>query len=364
MGKTSHALEALFQEAQTQEALDEAAFRRGTSELERQSLENILGSEGQEDIQNVDAADLPFTQRYSLDREYLTKSTQFSPYGGGTVAYSEGIRDQANDLMQQAADAARAGDYDLAEQLKDKAGNLVGTQSHIIQPGFNLGNLPVDAARIRAGSPSGQIVGELLRQSRAMLDPESKESMEFKRQYTEPAQRGISAERREAERGLRDLGLMRGAGRSAFAEAQVGRRIGEEFAGRRADVENQASQFFQTFSKQFATDAVTGARAWVEGTAGIRDAFHNAQDLLAIESAKYFAQAAERQWTTSEKRHDEAKARAAQYQKLAIVAGGVVLGALTGGIGAAALGMGAAAIGSAAAAGASAGASAGGAATG
>lgn len=297
MGKRHARAAALQYSSEAQEELRQAESGYQTAEQTRSLLESYLGQEGQVSGTGQfgaydDPTLNPYTQRYALDQQYAQETIQnlrglrhnrdpftsgYDQFRGGISAtdYWKGFETQANDLMQQAEDAARAGNFEEADRLKKQAQDLIGGLGPRAQRGYNLTTDARTAALQKAGSAQGRIVGGLLKTARGFMDPESAESQGFRRNLTEGAERSIAAESRAAQRQIRDLGMVRGAGRSATAQQAIASRSAEEFAAERAQVHTQANEFFQTFRLSFAKDAVQTAQDWVNNASGVRDAYND-----------------------------------------------------------------------------------------
>lgn len=297
MGKRHARAAALQYTTEAQEELRQAESGYQTAEQTRSLLESYLGQEAQVagtgEYGSYDRPELnPYTQRYQLDQQYMQETVanlqhlrrNVNPFtsgydqfrgGVGVQDYWRGFETQANELMQRAEDAARAGNLEEADALKKQAQELIGGLDSRAQRGYNLVTDARTAALQKAGSAQGRIVGGLLKTARGFMDPESAESQGFRRSLTEGAERSIAAESRQAQRQIRDLGMVRGAGRSATAQQAIASRSAEEFAAQRAQVHTEANQFFQTFRLGFAKDAVQTAQDWVNNASGVRDAYND-----------------------------------------------------------------------------------------
>lgn len=297
MGKRHARAAALQNTTEAQEELRQAESGYQTAEQTRSLLESYLGQEeqvaGTGQYGSYDRPELnPYTQRYQLDQQYAQETISnvgrlranrdpftsgYDQFRGGIGAldYWRKFETEANELMQQAENAARAGNMEEADALKKQAQEMIGGLTAQAQRGYNLTTDARTAALQKAGSAQGRIVGGLLKTARGFMDPESSESQGFRRSLTEGAERSIAAESRQAQRQIRDLGMVRGAGRSATAQQAIAARSAEEFAAQRAQVHTEANQFFQTFRLGFAKDAVQTAQDWVNNASGVRDAYND-----------------------------------------------------------------------------------------
>jgi hypothetical protein len=233
---------------------------------------------------------------------YKSKAQRESLYQeqwGGAVS-------QANDLMAQAMAASRAGDTARADELKSQADALF-TGAPMAEfkekkgAGEGLGKFKGKGIQAdspigsQLASPAGQIVGGLVHRGEQLLDPESEESQRLISSLTDPALaqldaaetkagRALATGERTAQRQMRDLGLAGGAMRAPGAEAAIGARASEEFAGKRADVATtmgaaraqvvgEARAYYETMAPQFAANAVEAADRWVNDRAFINKTY-------------------------------------------------------------------------------------------
>jgi hypothetical protein len=309
MGKRTELYRSYVSGQAAQARVLDADRRRLTTERNLTMQEQLLGTQAQVggDLGGLSPEELPFAGRYELDTGYI----------GGLKAHRAGRYLQmedfernmatANKLMDEAQAAARSGDLELAGKLRaqaeaglgaDISGSLVGSSTELL-PAFKFIESAEAKAKSRLGSPMAQTVGKLVQQGRSFLDPESAESLRFKRGLTEGAERGIAAASRGARREMRDRGLMRGAARNPYAEAAIAARTEEGFAAQRAQVHQDASMYFEEFSRKFAADTVGFAQGWIQNQGDIRESHLSALDNLSFASAKLSNAAAERSMQSS-----------------------------------------------------------------
>lgn len=342
-----------------QEALsrsDQARQARQQREEILRQQESLLGTEAQrEGFDGEYSSEVtPYTGRYSLDDPLLSTITAgrwgYKGLLGGTLdqafgttrdfgsynEYAGSVVQEANSLMEQAQSAAQSGDFTQAQALREQAQGMIDTGLR------GLGGLSASAvtfaeneeyaARAQLSSPMAQTVGEVVFQGREFLDPESDTSQRFRRSLTEEAERAITTETRQAARSMRDLSLGRGAARSAMAERAFAERTAEDAARARADVYSQASQFFETYSRDFAINSVGFAQAYLQNQAGIRDSFVSSITSLQTQASSFATGLAQlhAQFAAEDAAADAARK---DYQRQALMAvGSIVLGAITGGI--------------------------------
>jgi len=228
---------------------------------------------------------------------------------------------QVNALYKQANDAAKAGDYDTADQLQAQADALTeqfglneNFSSEGLLPGrtgalsFSKGDKydPLfdteGAAESSLGSPTGMLVGGVVNQARQMQDPNSAESMRFKDSLTsgaltaveqgrQQAVRALGSQERTAVRQQRDMMMGTGAAGQTAKMAAIGARNAERFATQRADVEGQAAaaragiesdaaKLYEGVRMDMANNAVALSSAWVNNESGVRDNFRQIQNNL------------------------------------------------------------------------------------
>lgn len=144
-------------------------------------------------------------------------------------------------------------------------------------------------------SPSGRIMDRLVQTGRDYLDPSSETYQQHYEALTEPAltalearvtqgERSIAADRRSAERSIRDVGLRRGAARNPYGERAMMQRSAEESALMRANLRLEAgveesriladaNRYMIEYGQRFASNAVQAAHDFANNSFGQRDAF-------------------------------------------------------------------------------------------
>jgi len=303
--------------------VEQARERREDAELVLAEGERLLGTDAQiaGELEGADLA--PYTGRYEFTpgfRNLLAipsgrKSIIGTKFEADQIATAEAGLNKVNDLMAQAEEAARAGDFEGAEKFRQQAEAFANEKGISILGGQgrdNLANIITfapniqDQAAANLSNPMAQTVGKLVKQGGEFLDPDSETSKRFKESLTEgaieqidfgerSALRGVVQERRQAERQFRDIGLSRGAGRSPYSERAVSARLGERFAVTQADIREQAAaeragviseanQVFEQFSREFARNSAAFGQAFLQNQAGIREQFQGAMDQLTAAS--------------------------------------------------------------------------------
>lgn len=275
-----------------------AEARRIRSEEQLQIQQQLLGSQDQLSgtLGGVSAEVLPYLSRYQFDPG--AAGLRFR--GGKTLGqgFLQQRTDAANAILQQAEDAARAGDYDLANDLREQArvsltvgadakrgqwrkspfGDLSGLEG--LEGIWDLVEDPRQAAMSALQNEQALIVGKQLQESRAFQDWDSQESMDERMRLREPGERAIRAGEREALRMGRNERLMSGVGQSAFGARLRDERTREQFATQSAQLEADVAMQFNNYRRQYATNAVAFARSYIQGQGGIREEFQSSLDGL------------------------------------------------------------------------------------
>ena len=350
MGKRHAAAAAGIAAAQTDEQVREAEARRQSAERERQLLTSYLGTAdqvaGTGAFSNASPEVLKYTQRYSVDQRALADilaagsqvKRQEDPFqgadnrvrGGLSIGdYGQGFADRANDLLAQAEAAARAGDFSTADRLFAQAQSVIGGVSQVAQGAYNLGGGEESAARIRASSTEGRIVGRQLLTAQQLGDPNSDTSIDLRGRLLDPslavidentrnAERAIAAERSELEGQIRQTGSG-GIGLNPRAQLAQQAAVSRDAALQRAQVYSlagaqkaaataQINLYLNEFAKRMAEDSVRLSQEWVNGTAGVRDQYQEALDRFDIISIDIANQRAQMLAQMAENRRREAKA--------------------------------------------------------
>lgn len=303
--------------AQAEESVREAEARRKAAEQQRQELTSFLGTEAQ--FEDYNRVPVEYLERYQVDFESLgplASTTYFGPSGAArlTEDTAQQLADEANAILDQAQEAAAAGDFAEADRLRNEAQTRLGTLHGAVNVGgraysaapfaFNRIADPRQTALARATSTEGRIVGRRLQEALELQDTESEAFQrrrdllydpveDLTREGTRQAERAIAAERRAVEANLRGsagAGLG-GAARAIGVETAQRRAAADAAANARASVYSQAAQvrsrallqvneFMLDFADRFSRQSVELAQSWVAGTAGVRDEFNAALDNL------------------------------------------------------------------------------------
>jgi len=299
----------------------------------------MLGTDEQLAGYGQDSRLAEYTQRYEMDEQgmssYLNSHSKIS-------RQSVSIRDDygksitaANDLLTQAEAAAKAGDWEQAQALRNQAeGSFTGKYG----AAFKLGGMSTEAAAkgILSG-PQAQIVGGQIKQAREFGDWNSAGSTQWRQQMAEGAERSIAAEAGSARRQARDIGLQSGAGRMAGTQMALQNEVARQASTQRAQVHTQVNQAFLEYRDAFQQDAVAFATDWLNEQSGIRTGFQNAMANMAQMNAEMYSKGADMATGFSNQAANEqaskSASRGALYGNLATLAGGAA-GALLGPAGA------------------------------
>jgi hypothetical protein len=201
----------------------------------------------------------------------------------------EGPRDERN--------AERREGRDMRLRAQDRIG------------GITTGTRERNASARELSSPMAMIVGETLRDARAMQDPNSETSMRFKDSLTSGAlaqidaaslnaERGIASGERTAQRGFRDNRLA--AGGNALGAAAMSARTSERFSAlaagnetqsgaARAAVHGEAAKTYEAYRREFATSSVNAAQVYMQNIPKFRDAYRAQQMQMATNAAGIMA---------------------------------------------------------------------------
>lgn len=341
----------------------QTALRRSIQEQEslEQQLnyqEAMLGSERQlfGGLTDLTPEETGFIGRFYIDQSAAQAVNAY--YGGSQVPgwLTEGIA-KANDLMDQAQAAARAGNLEQAAKLKTQAeeawsaGQAGSTSDEVINSMVRFVESPEQLAALRLSSPMGMTTGELVRQGREFLDPDSETSERFISSLRDPALaaldlsertalRDIEAEQRGVSRSARDLALSRGSGRNPYAALQAETRarelfqtehaqVRETYGAAKANVEATAAQTFETFSRAFAMDATAFGQAWLEGDLALD--FQGAVDNLRLASSEVLLATAQMNQQFAAMAEQASLARRQQWVDIAGAVAGIAAAAITGG---------------------------------
>lgn len=321
--------------------------RRQQTERQLGVEESLLGTEQQVSGQlgGVSADVLPYVGRYQFDPAAL--SLKSNAWGGGSLGDKrtniQGRTDAANTLLQQAEDAARAGDFTGADRLKaeakaaltakSKAFGELGATAGMDQI-WSLTEDPSMAARTRLASPQAQLVGHQLQEARQFQDFESAASINERRLMGEAGERSIAAGERDVARQNRLGAASAGGGaQSAYGRQLADERMGREVGQQKAALFTDVAQKFQDMQRQYGKDTVSFANAWLQGTSGMRESFQQASDQLATNFSNLSQQFATMnqemsQFQFQRKDTEQARkdARSAYYRDLIVGVSGAALG--------------------------------------
>jgi hypothetical protein len=293
-----------------------------------------------------------YASRYTMSP--YGKGISEGKYGPGKDAMS-GALTSANDFLAQAEEAARNGQFDVAESLRSQATAAV-TKLGPNQEFLNLERDPNKGGNATLSSPIARMVGGDVRRAGELGDPNSKSYRDLYSSLTDPgvteieggytkAARTIARGLEGTEREARDMAAGRGAGRNPLGEMNLMSRIHEaantELANARLDADIAKSRLFAdstkfmiTYGDEFRRNTVQYAQDWINGAPYVRDGYVQAQQNMAQFSAQIFQQRAQSEAAIAATEQARGDARAAYYRNLIIAAGTVVasmgVGAIAG----------------------------------
>ena len=274
-----------------QRSQDLAQQRRAQNERQLGIEESLLGTDAQVAGQlGGESAELvPFLSRYTFDQNAAALKVSGRSNRKLGLDFLQGRTDAANALLQQAEDAARAGDFATAEKLKAQA------QSGLMQPDKAFGQLgdiggldqifslvedPAAIARSRLSNPQALIVGKQLNEARAFQDFNSQQSIDERRRMSEGGERALAAQERTASRQGRNAALGSGTAQSAYGRSLMQERTARDFGQDRAQLFAGVAQSFQEMARAYGKNAVGFAQAFLQNQSGIREQFQANMDQL------------------------------------------------------------------------------------
>ncbi len=322
-----------------------AETRRAQTERQLGIEESLLGTDAQVagDLGGVSPELLPYLGRYQFD----TAAAELRTSGwdnrklGDKKFNLQGRTDSANALLQQAEDAARAGDFAGAEQLKAQAKAALTSDSKQfgaiggiagIDQIWNLVEDPSMAARTRLSSPQAQLVGRQLQEARQFQDFNSQASVDERTRMSAMGERSIAASQRDAQRQNR-LGGGPGGASAAYGRQLADERMGRSAGEARAQLFANTATQFQEMQRKYGKDTVAFANDWLQGTSGVRDSFQGAMDQLktnfsqlATQFAQMNQEMAQFQFQRGDAEKARSDARTNYYRDLIVGLSGAVLG--------------------------------------
>lgn len=332
---------------------DVADQRRAQTERQLGLEESLLGTDAQVNGQlgGPDAGVVPFTGRFQFDTSAagLKVDARSNKTLGQSVNLQQRV-DAANALMQQAQDAAEAGNFTLAEQLKAQAqsGLTANTNKEFGELGgmdmssiFSLVEDPAVAARARLGGPQAQIVGKQLNEARAFQDFNSEASVNERKIMSEAGERSIAAASRDAQRQNRMGAMSGGPATTAYGRQLAEERSARNFGAQRAQLFATVASDFQDMQRKYAKDSVGFAQAFLQNQSGVRESFQSALDQirsnfsqLAQQTASMNQAMAQFQFQRADQEQARKDARAQRYQDMMLAVAGLSIGGGMGAMGA------------------------------
>ncbi len=258
----------------------------------------------------------------------------------GMQGYLQEQMGKGNELLDQAEEAARQGNPEEASRLRSEAETMMESSKfggfHSAELNRAWGLAAVDeglAARERMASPMAQTAGQIVKEGREILDPESATSQRFMRSLTEGGERAIAASSRGMERQARTAALGAGGARRFGAEQAIAQRGQEQLATQRAQLHTQAGAAYEQYRTDFAKDAVRFGQEFVSGSI-VRDQHTQMMANLKMASAQATMQRAQSTMAydaARQARRGASKAARTAMLSTAIGAAGTLIGAVAGG---------------------------------
>jgi hypothetical protein len=289
----------------------DASASAEAAEIDRFKIETYLGSEAQQhgNVKDWQADEGPGYRSFIAKRKNRDELQRL----GVDRQTLKGI----NSLFTDSYKAAAGGDLEKAEALRKQAvaaAEEAGVADLISGDHFKEKKIGGRAGK-QLSSPMGQIVGEKLDYASDIQDPTSPETKAlFKALEGDAlaeiyagetaAGRALATEERSMQRTIRDASAMHGGARSFTGEAAIAARSSERFGGlqanvhltagiARAKVHGEAARFYQDYRQALASDAVSGAQAYVQNLAFVNTNYQMLQATFASKSADIQMQAAQ-----------------------------------------------------------------------
>lgn len=279
---------------------NQAIADRQAREQQLGSMESLLGTDAQVNGTLGSGGDSnlnPYLGRYSLDTGGLQ-----SVYAGKTAKQRATFEARynanlgtANGLLDQAEQAARAGDFNQAAQLRSQAqialtktdgskqyfGPVVNTDQ--IQSLFKMGGMdPSVLAQQQLNSPLAQLAGRQVQEARQFMDWDSEASVRQRQLLGEEGERAIGATERGALRSARNSRMQGGAADTPYASRMLDERTRQQAGFDRANLHAQVNSAFLDFSRQYARNTTGFAQAFLQNEPGIREQYQGALDNLRL----------------------------------------------------------------------------------
>jgi hypothetical protein len=216
----------------------------------------------------------------SFDKEGYTDASRHMR-DLGPAGYMREQADKANDLLQQAEDAARAGDMDLANDLRAQGMALnddmaIGNdqKGSFLKGSMSLGEITQEQKLQSAmGGPMGQTAGMVVKEGREILDRDSETSRAMRKSLTEGSERAIAAGSRQSQRQSRNQRAGAGGARMMGAERAFADQQSNSAAFALAQVHTQAAATYESQRTELAKNSVKFGMDFISNAAGVRDQF-------------------------------------------------------------------------------------------
>lgn len=340
----------------------QATTGRTTTENTLKAEESMLGTDAQLSPYSGPSQELlPYLGRYQVEQGGLGSVYAYDPSKKNNK-YATRLNanlTSANTLLGQAEQAARAGNFDQAAQLKAQADSALTnmgdkknwfwavSNAEQLKTLFNyVGPDSSTQAKAQLASPLAQTVGQSVKDARAFQDWDSPESVQQRKLLTEGGDRALAASEREGFRQERMQRMaMGGIGMQAGQARMMDERARAGYATQRAQLHSEADNQFLNWSREYAKNATGFAQSFLQNQAGIRDQYQASLDTLKANLSQMATQFSQ-QYTQLTLAGFNAKAQssmqkssedAAFKRQLMTAVLAVGAGMATGGVGAAAV---------------------------
>lgn len=275
-----------------------AATSRTNTENTLKAEESMLGTNAQLSPYSGPSQELlPYLGRYQVEQGGLGSVYAYDANAKKNNKYATRLNanlTSANTLLGQAEQAARAGNFDQAAQLKAQADSALTnmgdkknwfwavSNAEQLKTLFNyVGPDASTQAKAQLASPLAQTVGRSVQEARAFQDWDSPESVQQRKLLTQGGERALAANEREGFRQERMQRMaMGGAGMQAGQARMMDERSREGYATQRAQLRTEADNQFLNWSREYAKNATGFAQSFLQNQAGIRDQYQASLDSL------------------------------------------------------------------------------------
>lgn len=274
-----------------------ATAGRTATENNLKIQESMLGTDAQFNYGGPTQELIPYMGRYQVEQGGLGSVYAYDPGSKKNNKYATRLNanlTSANTLLDQAEQAARAGNFDQAAQLKAQADSALTnmgdkknwfwavSNAEQLKTLFNyVGPDASTQAAAQLASPLAKTVGRTVQEARAFQDWNSDESVQQRKLLTDTGERSLAAGERE---GMRESRMQRMAAGGVGMQAGQSRIMDERqrgaYATQRAQLHSEADNQFLQWSRQYAQNATGFAQSFLQNQAGIRDQYQASLDNL------------------------------------------------------------------------------------